>query len=167
MEVQVAVPADARADQDVEVTISASSSLASSLGPLAVETFRVSVAQIHELTVSTSVSDGEVMTQTGSAGEIVRFPFSIRNDGNIQDNYLFEACDDGVKNDCISPSWNTRFVDTQGNQISQVLIDPGQSASLEMQVTVDVGAFEFEEEEFRAQVYIQGNSNKVLSLIHI
>ena len=160
VEVQVAVPADARADQDVEVTISASSSLAASLGPLAVETFRISVAQIHELTVSTSVSDGEIMTQTGSAGEIVRFPFSIRNDGNIQDNYLFEACDDGVKTDCISPSWNTRFVDTQGNQISQLLIDPGQSASLEMQVTVDAGAFEFEEEEFRAQVYIQGNSNK-------
>ena len=161
VEVQVAVPADARADQDIEVTISVSSSLASSLGTLSVETFRISVAQIHELSVSTSVSNGGIMTQTGSAGQVVRFPFSITNDGNIQDNYLFEACDDGVKNDCISPSWNTRFVNIQGDQISQILIDPGQSASLEMQVTVDSGAFEFEEEEFRAQVYIQGNTNKV------
>ena len=161
VEVQVAVPADARADQDVEVTISVSSSLASSLGTLSVETFRISVAQIHELTVSTSVSNGEIMTQTGSAGQVVRFPFSITNDGNVQDNFLFEACDDGVKTDCISPSWNTRFVNIQGDQISQILIDPGESASLEMQVTVDSGAFEFEEEEFRAQVYIQGNTNKV------
>ncbi len=161
VEVQVSVPADARADQDVEVTISVSSSLASSLGTLSVETFRISVAQIHELTVSTSVGNGEIMTQTGSAGQIVRFPFNIMNDGNIQDNFLFEACDDGVKNDCVSPSWNTRFVDVQGNQISQMLIDPGQTATLELQVTVDSGAFEFEEEEFRAQVYIQGNTNKV------
>ncbi|MBA45116.1 MAG: hypothetical protein CMB31_00825 [Euryarchaeota archaeon] len=161
VEVQVSVPSDARADQDVEVTISASSSLASSLGTLSVQTFRISVAQIHELTVSTSVGNGEIMTQTGSAGQIVRFPFNIMNDGNIQDNFLFEACDDGVKNDCISPSWNTRFVDIQGNQISQMLIDPGQTATLELQVTVDSGAFEFEEEEFRAQVYIQGNTNKV------
>ena len=160
VEVQVSVPADARADQDVEVTISVSSSLAASLGTLSVDTFRISVAQIHELTVSTSVGGGEIMTQTGSAGQIVRFPFTIMNDGNIQDNFLFESCDDGVKNDCISPSWNTRFVDNQGNQISQLVIEPGASSTIEMQVTVDPGAFEFEEEEFRAQVYIQGNTNK-------
>ncbi len=161
VEVQVSVPSDARADQDVEVTISVSSSIAASMGTLSVETFRVSVAEIHELTVSTSVGSGEIMTQTGSAGQIVRFPFMIMNDGNIQDNFLFEACDDGVKNDCISPSWNTRFVDSQGNQISQMVIEPGQTSTIEMQVTVDSGAFEFEEEDFRAQVYIQGNTNKL------
>ena len=122
VEVQVSVPNDARADQDVEVTISVSSSLASSLGTLSVETFRISVAEIHELTVATSVGGGEIMTQTGSAGQIVRFPFMIMNDGNIQDNFIFEACDDGVKNDCISPSWNTRFVDSQGSQISLIVI---------------------------------------------
>ena len=160
VEVQVSVPNDARADQDVEVTISVSSSLASSLGTLSVETFRISVAEVHELTVATSVGGGEIMTQTGSAGQIVRFPFMIMNDGNVQDNFLFESCDDGVKNDCISPSWNTRFVDSQGNQISLIVIEPGQTATVELQVTVDAGAFEFEEEEFRAQVYIQGNTNK-------
>ena len=163
VEVLVGVPENARADKAVEVIVTVTSNGASSSGVLATGAFEVRVAMFHEVSVSTIVGDGEVMQQTGAAGQIVRFPMTVNNQGNVEDNFLLEVCDGGVPGDCVTPSWTTRFTDMQGNRITQITIQPDESAEIELQVTVSSSAFEFEDAEFRANVYVQAQTSTMTS----
>ncbi len=113
--------------------------------------------------MTTIVGDGEVMQQTGAAGQIVRFPMTVNNQGNVEDNFLLEICDGGVPGDCVTPAWSTRFTDMQGNRITQITIQPDESAEIELQVTVSSTAFEFEDAEFRANVYVQAQTSTMTS----
>ena len=174
VEVLIGVPENARADKAVEVTVTVTSNSApDSTSVLATGVFEVRVAMFHEVSVTTIVGEGEVMQQTGAAGQIVRFPMTVNNDGNVEDNFLLEVCDGGVPGDCVTPSWSTRFTDIQGNRITQITIQPDESAEIELQVTVSSSAFEFEDAEFRANVYVQAQTSTMtssdfrLSLIHI
>ena len=163
VEVLVGVPDNARADKAVEVTVTVTSNGASNSGVLATGSFEVRVAMFHEVSVTTNVGDGEVMQQTGAAGQIVRFPMTVNNQGNVEDNFLLEICDGGVPGDCVTPAWSTRFTDMQGNRITQITIQPDESAEIELQVTVSSTAFEFEDAEFRANVYVQAQTSTMTS----
>ena len=163
VEVLVGVPDNARADKAVEVTVTVTSNGASNSGVLATGSFEVRVAMFHEVSVTTIVGDGEVMQQTGAAGQIVRFPMTVNNQGNVEDNFLLEICDGGVPGDCVTPAWSTRFTDMQGNRITQITIQPDESAEIELQVTVSSTAFEFEDAEFRANVYVQAQTSTMTS----
>ncbi len=163
VEVLVGVPDNARADKAVEVTVTVTSNGASNAGVLATGSFEVRVAMFHEVSVTTIVGDGEVMQQTGAAGQIVRFPMTVNNQGNVEDNFLLEICDGGVPGDCVTPAWSTRFTDMQGNRITQITIQPDESAEIELQVTVSSTAFEFEDAEFRANVYVQAQTSTMTS----
>ena len=74
---------------------------------------------------------------------------TVNNQGNVEDNFLLEVCDGGVPGDCVTPAWSTRFTDMQGNRITQITIQPDESAEIELQVTVSSSAFEFEDAKFR------------------
>ncbi len=164
VEVLIGVPENARADKAVEVTVTVTSNSApDSTSVLATGVFEVRVAMFHEVSVTTIVGEGEVMQQTGAAGQIVRFPMTVNNDGNVEDNFLLEVCDGGVPGDCVTPSWSTRFTDMQGNRITQITIQPDESAEIELQVTVSSSAFEFEDAEFRANVYVQAQTSTMTS----
>ena len=76
---------------------------------------------------------------------------------------MLEICDGGVPGDCVTPAWSTRFTDMQGNRITQITIQPDESAEIELQVTVSSTAFEFEDAEFRANVYVQAQTSTMTS----
>ena len=92
----------------------------------------VSVAAKHSVTTSILSTQ-----QTGRSDQTVQFPIDVTNSGNIQDTFKLQACDPGDQTGCSSPMWQSSFSDSEGNTITQIVLDPGQKQTIYLDVLVE------------------------------
>ena len=128
--VDVFVPEDASAESDAVISFTVGRGGGST--PYDSKDLTISVAPRHEVSTS-MVSD----QQTGRSDQIVKFPIVVTNAGNIQDTFRLQACDPGDQTGCSNPMWESSFSDSDGNSISQIVLDPGQSAQVYLDVLVE------------------------------
>ncbi len=128
--VDVFVPIDALADDSVTITFTISSDGDSSVE--ITDSLEVSVAERHEV-------DGTVMSldQTGRSDQVVAFPVTVHNNGNVQDSFRLRACDPNQPGSgCTSPSWSSTFVDEQDNEVTQISLDAGTSQEVYLRILI-------------------------------
>ncbi|MEC8547855.1 MAG: hypothetical protein VXY31_00890 [Candidatus Thermoplasmatota archaeon] len=101
-------------------------------GTLDTVALNVNVNQRHEVTI-----DFVSTAQNGRTDQIVRFPFIVTNEGNVEDTIKLQACNPGDQTGCNSPQWAASYSDSNGNGLSQVQLSPGQSRSLFLDVNVE------------------------------
>ena len=128
--IDVFVPEDASAESDAVISFTVGRGGGST--PYDSKDLTISVAPRHEVSTS-MVSD----QQTGRSDQIVKFPIVVTNAGNIQDTFRLQACDPGDQTGCSNPMWESSFSDSDGNSISQIVLDPGQSAQVYLDVLVE------------------------------
>ena len=148
----VNVPADALAgDNTVEfgVTVSGSTTILTS------KVLTVSVAARHDLRAEMLSEQ-----QTGRTGQVVQFPIDITNTGNIRDTFKLQVCDPSDQTGCNPPMWAASYSDSNGNSISQVILDPGESRRVFLDVTVE-GEEDADSVSILSRVAIFGTSEKV------
>tara|TARA_B100000029_G_scaffold197321_2_gene195411 strand:- start:7308 stop:9992 length:2685 start_codon:yes stop_codon:yes gene_type:complete len=148
----VNVPADALAgDNTVEfgVTVSGSTTILTS------KVLTVSVAARHDLRAEMLSEQ-----QTGRSGQVVQFPIDITNTGNIRDTFKLQVCDPSDQTGCNPPMWAASYSDSNGNSISQVILDPGESRRVFLDVTVE-GEEDADSVSILSRVAIFGTSEKV------
>ena len=148
--VDVFVPEDASAESDAVISFTIGRGGGST--PYDSKDLTVSVAPRHEVSTS-MVSD----QQTGRSDQIVKFPLVITNEGNIRDTFRLQACDPGDQTGCGSPMWQSSFSDSDGNSITQLALDPGQSTQVYLDVLVE-GEEDADSARFLARVAIFGTS---------
>ena len=148
----VNVPSNALAgDNEVEfgVTVSGSTTILHS------RVLTVSVAARHDLT-----ADMLSTQQTGRSGQIVQFPIDIKNIGNIRDTFKLQVCDPGDQTGCNPPMWASSYSDSSGNSITQIILDPGESKRVFLDVTVE-GEEDADSVTILSRVAIFGTSEKI------
>ena len=128
--IDVFVPEDASAESDAVISFTVGRGGGST--PYDSKDLTISVAPRHEVSTS-MVSD----QQTGRSDQIVKFPIVVTNAGNIQDTFRLQACDPGDQTGCSNPMWESSFSDSDGNSISQIVLEPGQSAQVYLDVLVE------------------------------
>ena len=128
--IDVFVPEDASAESDAVISFTVGRGGGST--PYDSKDLTISVAPRHEVSTS-MVSD----QQTGRSDQIVKFPIVVTNAGNIQDTFRLQACDPGDQTGCSNPMWESSFSDSDGNSISQIVLDPGQSTQVYLDVLVE------------------------------
>ena len=101
-------------------------------GTLDTVTLNVNVNQRHEVTI-----DFVSTAQNGRTDQIVRFPFIVSNQGNVEDTIKLQVCNPGDQTGCNSPQWSASYSDSNGNGLNQVQLSPGQSRSLFLDVNVE------------------------------
>lgn len=148
--VDVFVPEDASAESDAVISFTIGRGGGST--PYDSKDLTVSVAPRHEVS-TTMVSD----QQTGRSNQIVKFPLLITNEGNIRDTFRLQACDPGDQTGCGSPMWQSSFSDSDGNSITQLALDPGQSTQIYLDVLVE-GEEDADSARVLARVAIFGTS---------
>ena len=148
--VDVFVPEDASAESDAVISFTIGRGGGST--PYDSKDLTVSVAPRHEVSTS-MVSD----QQTGRSDQIVKFPLVITNEGNIRDTFRLQACDPGDQTGCGSPMWQSSFSDSDGNSITQLALDPGQSTQVYLDVLVE-GEEDADSARVLARVAIFGTS---------
>jgi len=148
--VDVFVPEDASAESDAVISFTIGRGGGST--PYDSKDLTVSVAPRHEVSTS-MVSD----QQTGRSDQIVKFPLVITNEGNIRDTFRLQACDPGDQTGCGSPMWQSSFSDSDGNSITQLALDPGQSTQIYLDVLVE-GEEDADSARVLARVAIFGTS---------
>lgn len=128
IEVVVTLPESALATEQVEIAFSV---LPAGGGVAYAEvTLTVSVKAIHGIE-----AQADALEQTGRSGSLVKFPITIQNTGNIQDNYRCIEQDQTA-----SPEWEVHCEDSSGNLISSsqgISIPPQSSVQVFMVVSVD------------------------------
>ncbi len=123
------VPADALAGDNTVtfgVTVSGSTTVLDS------KSLTVSVAARHALT-----ADILSTQQTGRSGQVVQFPIDVVNTGNIRDTFKLQVCDPGDQTGCNPPMWAASYSDMSGNSITQLILNPGESKRVFLDVTVE------------------------------
>ena len=148
--VDVFVPEDASAESDAVISFTVGRGGGST--PYDSKDLTVSVAPRHEVS-TIMISD----QQTGRSDQIVKFPLVISNEGNIRDTFRLQACDPGDQTGCGSPMWQSSFSDSDGNSITQLALDPGQSAQIYLDVLVE-GEEDADSARVLARVAIFGTS---------
>jgi uncharacterized membrane protein len=130
VEVTVNVPTNALATEQIEITFSV---LPAGGGVAYAEVMlSVSVEAIHGIEV-----EATALEQTGRSGSLVKFPITIHNTGNTEDNYRCIESDQTA-----SPNWAVHCEDSDGNIISStqgIPIAPQSSAQVFMVVSIDGG----------------------------
>ncbi|MFL2954282.1 MAG: hypothetical protein ACJZ56_02450 [Candidatus Thalassarchaeaceae archaeon] len=101
-------------------------------GTLDTVSLNVNVNQRHEVTI-----DFVSNAQNGRTDQIVRFPFIVSNQGNVEDTIKLQVCNPGDQTGCNSPQWAASYSDSNGNGLNQVQLSPGQSRSLFLDVNVE------------------------------
>jgi len=125
VEVQVNVPFDALADEQVEIVLSV---LSNNGGIIFAEiTLSVTVAANHGMDVVSSIED-----QTGRSDTEVSFPISIENRGNVEDTF---RC--AVMSQTSTPNWATSFEDAGGNKFTEINIAPRTTMVVYLVVSID------------------------------
>ncbi|MBP04843.1 MAG: hypothetical protein CMA72_08695 [Euryarchaeota archaeon] len=128
IEVVVTLPESALATEQVEIVFSV---LPAGGGVAYAEvTLTVSVKAIHGIE-----AQANALEQTGRSGSIVKFPITIQNTGNTQDNYRCVEQDQTA-----SPEWDVYCEDSSGNLISSsqgISIPPQTSIQVFMVVSID------------------------------
>ena len=148
--VDVFVPEDASAESDAVISFTVGRGGGST--PYDSKDLTVSVAPRHEVS-TIMISD----QQTGRSDQIVKFPLVISNEGNIRDTFRLQACDPGDQTGCGSPMWQSSFSDSDGNSITQLALDPGQSAQIYLDILVE-GEEDADSARVLARVAIFGTS---------
>lgn len=148
--VDIFVPEDASAESDAVISFTVGRGGGST--PYDSKDLTVSVAPRHEVS-TTMISD----QQTGRSDQIVQFPLVVSNEGNIRDTFRLQACDPGDQTGCGSPMWQSSFSDNNGNSITQLVLDPGQSAQIYLDVLVE-GEEDADSARVLARVAIFGTS---------
>lgn len=148
--VDIFVPEDASAESDAVISFTVGRGGGST--PYDSKDLTVSVAPRHEVS-TTMISD----QQTGRSDQIVQFPLVVSNEGNIRDTFRLQACDPGDQTGCGSPMWQSSFSDADGNSITQLALDPGQSAQIYLDVLVE-GEEDADSARVLARIAIFGTS---------
>jgi uncharacterized membrane protein len=148
--IDVNVPADASAEDQTQITFSVGKGGGTT--PYDTVSLSVSVAARHDM--STSIVS---TSQKGKSGQIVQYPIDISNTGNIRDTFKLQACDPGDQTGCNPPLWYSSFTDQEGNSISQIVIDPGQTERIFLDVTAE-GEENGDRASILARIAIYGTS---------
>ena len=127
---EVFVPEDASAVEDVVIAFTVGRGGGSD--PYDSKDLTVSVAAKHSVTTSILSTQ-----QTGRSDQTVQFPIEVTNSGNIQDTFKLQTCDPNDQTGCNSPMWQSSFSDSQGNTITQIVLDPGQKQTVFLDVLVE------------------------------
>ena len=121
VQVTVTLPANALATEQVEIAFSV---LPAGGGVAYAEvTLTVTVKAIHGIE-----AEATALEQTGRSGSLVKFPLTIHNTGNIEDNYRCIEQDQTA-----SPEWDVHCEDSNGN-----IISPSQGIAVAAQSSVQV-----------------------------
>ncbi len=127
VQLQIAVPANAKANIEFPVTMYVNSQGIT----LDEVTATVTVAAVHGGSIDLP-SD----SQTGRFGQWVSFPLGLTNTGNIQDNFALSSCDPNISESCEDTKWDSRFKDGQGNEISQVTVESDETVDISLEILV-------------------------------
>jgi len=125
IEVQVNVPYNALADEQVDIILTVQSN--NGVVSFADVTLAITVAAHHDMEVDTSSPD-----QTGRSDTEVRFPITIENSGNIEDRF---RC--AVMSQTATPNWATSFEDADGNKFTEINIAPRSTMLVYLVVSID------------------------------
>lgn len=148
IQVQITVPANAKAGVEFSVTVYANSQGST----LDEATATVTVAAVHGGSIDLT-SD----SQTGRFGQWVAFPILISNTGNIQDTFALSSCDPKISETCEQTKWDTKFKDNQGNEVSQVTIQSEEALQVFLEVLVSDN-INNNSESFEARIGIVGTN---------
>ena len=148
IQVQITVPANAKAGVEFSVTVYANSQGST----LDEATATVTVAAVHSGSIDLT-SD----SQTGRFGQWVAFPILISNTGNIQDTFALSSCDPKISDTCEQTKWDTKFKDNQGNEVSQVTIQSEEALQVFLEVLVSDN-INNNSESFEARIGIVGTN---------
>ena len=127
VQVQITVPANGKSGIEYSVTMYVNSQGVTLDEVIAT----VTIAPVHDGTLDLP-SD----SQTGRFGQWVPFPMDVTNTGNTQDTFSLSACDPNIAQSCEQTRWDTKFKDTEGNEISQISIESGDNSQVFLEVLV-------------------------------
>jgi uncharacterized membrane protein len=129
VQMTVTAPLSAMANRAIDVNIALVSSGQSELSGEV--TLDVSVAEMYGFGVELAANDS-----TGRTDQTIKFPVVLTNTGNIADIYALAACDGANPLSCDNPPWSSRFSNEGGDQITQIQIEPGASASFYLDISI-------------------------------
>ena len=157
LDADIQVPAEALANiqYELEFYVNSAGTQHDQIG------LEVTVAAVHS--VDTSLTSD---SQTGKFAQIVKFPLSIENTGNIRDTFILDVCNPNINSSCSSPAWNASFSNSQGNTISTLTLDPGESSEIFVDVVVE-DPFDNSEEVFEIRVGIMGSSYESTEIVRV
>jgi len=127
VQLQITVPANAKANIEFPITMYVNSQGIT----LDEVSATVTVAAVHGGSIDLP-SD----SQTGRFGQWVSFPLALSNTGNIQDNFALSSCDPNISESCEDTKWDSRFKDSQGNEISQLTVESEETVQISLEVLV-------------------------------
>ena len=127
VQLQITAPANAKASVEYPITMRVSWQGIT----LDEATATVTVAAVHGGKIDLP-SD----SQTGRFGQWVSFPLELSNTGNIQDSFALSSCDPNIQDSCEETKWDSRFKDSQGNEISQLTVDSEGELAISFEVLV-------------------------------
>ncbi len=157
VQIEITVPSNARSGIEYSVTM-----YVNSQGVTLDEVIiTVTVAAVHDGSIYLP-SD----SQTGKFGNWVSFPIEITNLGNIEDTFSLLACDPNVSESCEDTKWETRFRDTQGNEISEVGIDYEENSNIFLDVLVSDN-INNNSESFDVRIGIVGTAIKMTETVTV
>jgi len=151
VQVQISVPANAKAGIEFQITMYVNSQ-GITLHEVAA---KVTVAEVHGGSIELP-SD----SQTGRFGQWVSFPLALTNTGNIQDNFVLSSCDPNISETCEDTKWDSRYKDSQGNEISQLTIESEETAQVFLEVLVSDN-INNNSESFEVRIGIVGTTIKM------
>ena len=157
LDADIQVPADALANiqYELEFYVNSAGTQHDQIG------LEATVAAVHS--VDTSLTSD---SQTGKFAQIVKFPLSIENTGNIRDTFILDVCNPNINSSCSSPAWNASFSNSQGNTISTLTLDPDESSEIFVDVVVE-DPFDNSEEVFEIRVGIMGSSYESTEIVRV
>jgi len=157
LDADIQVPADALANiqYELEFYVNSAGTQHDQIG------LEATVAAVHS--VDTSLTSD---SQTGKFAQIVKFPLSIENTGNIRDTFILDVCNPNINSSCSSPAWNASFSNSQGNTISTLTLDPSESSEIFVDVVVE-DPFDNSEEVFEIRVGIMGSSYESTEIVRV
>ena len=147
---EVFVPEDASAEEETVITFTVGRGGGTT--PYDTKDLTVSVAARHDLTTSILSTQ-----QTGRSGQTVQFPIDVTNSGNIRDTFKLLTCDPGDQTGCNQPMWESSYSDSQGNTITQVILDPSQTQTVYLDILVE-GEEEADSANVLARIAIYGTT---------
>tara|TARA_B100001094_G_scaffold83979_1_gene80274 strand:- start:345 stop:3029 length:2685 start_codon:yes stop_codon:yes gene_type:complete len=127
VQLQITAPANAKANVEYPITMRVSWQGIT----LDEATATVTIAAVHGGKIDLP-SD----SQTGRFGQWVSFPLELSNTGNIQDSFALSSCDPNIQDSCEDTKWDSRFKDSQGNEISQLTVDSEGEVGISFEVLV-------------------------------
>ena len=127
VQMTVTAPAGALAARGVEVNVQ----LVAAGQTSGIVTLPVTIAEVHDFQLLLAANDS-----TGRTDQTVKFPVTLTNTGNVADTFNLDVCDGANPLSCDTPSWASRFSNEDGDQITQVQVEPGSSASFYLDISI-------------------------------